>query len=269
MQAYLNTKTGQYFESITGQPRSLDWIEIPLDAQAYITTVDFNGFIKSDLCGAIMLYENNKWGYGTGSYKVKLRNALWICSSGLLKEYLIKQNAGGFMYKEAYDKGFTPKCWIEIPAGATFATGKTKPIFRKDGFYWDDEDPIGRDGVPFWRETSVTLSNAEACGLEVVWVREEPSMNEIIKTAEEYRQSQSEPPALTDFGTGILSVSSETVYHFYACPHNPSWPPVDGIIVFDGRISGAEDYDRLCVMIAEHINRKPDDFAIRSLTIVG
>ena len=183
MQAYLNTKTGQYFESSTGQPRSLDW--------------------------------------------------------------------------------------IKVPVGSTFATGKTKPIFRKDGFYWDDEDPIGGDGVPFWRETSVTLSNAEACGLEVVWVREEPSMNEIIKTAEEYRQSQSEPPALTDFGTGILSVSSETVYHFYACPHNPSWPPVDGIIVFDGRISGAEDYDRLCIMIAEHINRKPDDFSIRSLTIVG
>ena len=170
---------------------------------------------------------------------------------------------------QAFDKGFIPKSWIEIPAGATFATGKTKPIFRKDGFYWDDEDPIGGDGIPFWRETSVNLSNAEACGLEVVWVREEPSMNEIIKTAEEYRQSQSEEPELTDFGTGILSVSSETVYHFYACPHNPNWPPIDGIIVFDGRISGVEDYERLCGMIAEAINRNPDDFAIRSLTIVG
>ena len=170
---------------------------------------------------------------------------------------------------QAFDKGFIPKSWIEIPVGATFATGKTKPIFRKDGFYWDNEDPIGGDGVPFWRETSVNLSNAEACGLEVVWVREEPSMNEIIKTAEEYRQSQSEEPELTDFGTGILSISSETVYHFYACPHNPSWPPIDGIIVFDGRISGEEDYDRLYGMIAEAINRKPADFAIRSLTIVG
>ena len=66
---------------------------------------------------------------------------------------------------------------VEIPAGATFATGKTKPIFRKDGFYWDDEDPIGGDGIPFWRETSVNLSNAETCGLEVVWVREEPSIS--------------------------------------------------------------------------------------------
>ena len=170
---------------------------------------------------------------------------------------------------QAFDKGFIPKSWIEIPAGATFATGKTKPIFRKDGFYWDNEDPIGGDGIPFWRETSINLSNAEACGLEVVWVREEPSMNEIIKTAEEYRQSQSEEPELTDFGTGILSVSSETVYHFYACPHNPSWPPIDGIIVFDGRISGVEDYKRMRVMIAEAINRKTNDFAIRSLTIVG
>lgn len=93
-------------------------------------------------------------------------------------------------------------------------------------------------------------------------------MNEIIKTAEEYRQSQSEEPELTDFGTGILSVSSETVYQFYACPHNPSYPPIDGIIVFDGRISGEEDYDRLYGMIAEAINHKTD-FAIRSLTIVG
>ena len=83
------------------------------------------------------------------------------------------------------------------------------------------------------------------------------------------RRAKSEEPELTDFGTGILSVSSETVYHFYACPHNPSWPPIDGIIVFDGRISGVEDYERLRGMIAEAINRKPDDFAIRSLTIVG
>ena len=78
---------------------------------------------------------------------------------------------------QAFDKGFIPKSWIEIPAGATFATGKTKPIFRKDGFYWDDEDPIGGDGIPFWRETSVNLSNAETCGLEVVWMREEPSIS--------------------------------------------------------------------------------------------
>lgn len=267
MQAYLNTKTGQYFESSTGQPRSTDWIEIPLDAQAYITTVDFKGFIKPDSCGALMIYESNNWGYGTGSFKVKLRNALWIRSSGLLKEYLIKQNAGGFMYKTAYDKGYIPKCWIEIPAGATFATGKNNLVFRKDGFYWGDESPISSS--PHWRDSSINLNNAAVCGLEVVWVREEPSMNEIIKTAEEYRQSQGEPPALTDFGTGILSVSSDTVYHFYACPHNPSWPPVDGIIVFDGRVSGAEDYDRLCNLIAEAINRKPEDFAIRSLTIVG
>ena len=170
---------------------------------------------------------------------------------------------------QAFDKGFIPKSWIEIPAGATFATGKTKPIFRKDGFYWDNEDPIGGDGVPFWRETSINLSNAEACGLEVVWVREEPSMNEIIKTAEEYRQSQSEPPALTDFGTGILSVSSETVYHYHIIPHSPILMPVGGVIFFDGRISGVEDYERLRGMIAEAINSKTDDFSISSLTIVG
>ena len=157
---------------------------------------------------------------------------------------------------------------VEIPTGATFATGKNNnPVFRKDGYYWDDASPLCSSS--YWRKTNINLSNAETCGLDVVWVREEPSMNEIIKTAEEYRQSQSNEPELTDFGTGILSVSSETVYHFYACPHNPSWPPIDGIIVFDGRISGEEDYDRLYVMIAKAINRKPADFAIRSLTIVG
>ena len=182
MQAYLNTKTGQYYESDAGQPRSIDW--------------------------------------------------------------------------------------IEIPTGATFATGKNNnPVFRKDGYYWGDASPLCSSS--HWRKTNINLSNAEACDLDVVWVREEPSMNEIIKTAEEYRQSQSNEPELTDFGTGILSVSSETVYHFYACPHNPSWPPIDGIILFDGRISGAEDYERLCGMIAEAINRKPDDFSISSLTIVG
>ena len=157
---------------------------------------------------------------------------------------------------------------VEIPTGATFATGKNNnPVFRKDGYYWGDASPLCSSF--HWRKTYIKLSNAKACGLDVVWVREEPSMNEIIKTAEEYRQSQSNEPELTDFGTGILSVSSETVYHFYACPHNPSWPPIDGIIVFDGRISGVEDYERLRGMIAEVINSKPDDFSISSLTIVG
>ena len=182
MQAYLNTKTGQYYESETGQPRSIDW--------------------------------------------------------------------------------------IEIPTGATFATGKNNnPVFRKDGYYWSDASPLCSSS--YWRKTNINLSNAEACGLDVVWVREEPSMNEIIKTAEEYRQSQSNEPELTDFGTGILSVSSETVYHYHIIPHSPMLMPVGGVIFFDGRISGVEDYERLRGMIAEAINSKPDDFSISSLTIVG
>ena len=182
MQAYLNTKTGQYYESETGQPRSIDW--------------------------------------------------------------------------------------IEIPTGATFATGKNNnPVFRKDGYYCGDASPLCSSS--HWRKTNIKPSNAEACGLDVVWVREEPSMNEIIKTAEEYRQSQSNEPELTDFGTGILSVSSETVYHYHIIPHSPMLMPVGGVIFFDGRISGVEDYERLRGMIAEAINSKPDDFSISSLTIVG
>ena len=157
---------------------------------------------------------------------------------------------------------------VEIPTGATFATGKNNnPVFRKDGYYWGDASPLCSSS--YWRKTNINLSNAEAFGLDVVWVREEPSMNEIIKTAEEYRQSQSEEPELTDFGTGILSVSSETVYHYHIIPHSPMLMPIGGVIFFDGRISGVEDYERLCGMIAEAINRKPADFAIRSLTIVG
>ena len=190
MQAYLNTKTGQYYERETGQPRSIDW--------------------------------------------------------------------------------------IEIPTGATFATDKNNnPVFRKDGYYWGDASPhYWGDASPlcsssYWRKTNINLSNAEAFGLNVVWVREEPSMNEIIKTAEEYRQSQSNEPELTDFGTGILSVSSETVYHYHIIPHSPMLMPVGGVIFFDGRISGVEDYERLRGMIAEAINSKPDDFSISSLTIVG
>lgn len=181
------------------------------------------------------------------------------------KEYLAKIADGEYILRETCAP-YTG--WIEIPAGATFATGKNNnPVFRKDGSYWGDASQLCSSS--HWRNTSINLGNAAACGLDVVWVREEPSMNEIIKTAEEYRQSQTEAPELTDFGTGILSVSSDTVYHYYACPHNPSWPPIDGIIVFDGRISGAEDYERLCNLIAEAINRKLGDFAIRSLTIVG
>ena len=115
----------------------------------------------------------------------EMRQAMWEKPklAQQKKEYLIRQNAGGFMYRTAYDKGYIPKDWIEIPAGATFATGKTMPIFRKDSFYWDDEDPIGGDCIPFWQETSINLRNAEVCGLDVIWEREEPSINEIIKTA--------------------------------------------------------------------------------------
>ena len=157
---------------------------------------------------------------------------------------------------------------VEIPTGATFATGKNNnPVFRKDGYYWGDASPLCSSS--HWRKTNINLSNAETCGLDVVWVREEPSMNEIIKTAEEYRQSQSEELELTDFGTGILSVSSETVYHYHIIPHSPMLMPVGGVIFFDGRISGVEDYERLRGMIAEAINSKPDDFSISSLTIVG
>lgn len=190
------------------------------------------------------------------------------------KEYLVPQIAGGFMYRKAYDQRHIPKHWIEIPEGATFATGKDKLTFRKDLYYLEDAQPIGSDDTPYWRHTDITLKRAkEMKSLTIAWVREEPSMNDIIKTAEDHRQSLSDEKEndipLTDFGIDFSSVSTDTIYHYYACPHNPSWPPVDGIILFDGRISGAEDYNRLRNMIAEVINRKPEDFAIRSLTIVG
>ena len=221
--------------------------------------------IYKDLNDKSYIYRSGGW---DELQRHEMRQAMWEKYKPIQqkKEYLNTKTGKYFESSTGQPRSLD---WIEIPAGATFATTKTNPLFRKDGFYWDDEDPIGGDGVPFWRETSVTLSNAEACGLDVVWVREEPSMNEIIKTAEEYRQSQSEPPALTDFGTGILSVSSETVYHYHIIPHSPMLMPIGGVILFDGRISGVEDYERLRSMIAEAINSKPDDFSISSLTIVG
>lgn len=38
-----------------------------------------------------------------------------------VKEYLVPQNAGGFMYKKAYESKCIPDSWIEIPEGMNFA----------------------------------------------------------------------------------------------------------------------------------------------------
>ena len=52
-----------------------------------------------------------------------------------MKEYLVPQNAGGFMYKKAYESKCIPDSWIEIPDGAE-AFGYTGIVhtFYKDDF---------------------------------------------------------------------------------------------------------------------------------------
>lgn len=82
-----------------------------------------------------------------------------------MKEYLVPQNAGGFIYKKAYESKCIPDSWIEIPEGAE-AFGYTGIVhtFYKDDFrsffnentdgQWDDrgETWIGRkDPVILWQ----------------------------------------------------------------------------------------------------------------------
>ena len=136
--------------------------------------------IYKDSSGKSFIFRKECW---DELQRHEMRQAMWEKPKLIqqtTKEYLDK-NYFLRKVKQTSGNNLVPNGWIEIPVGSTFATSKTNPIFRKDGFYWDDEDPIGGDGVPFWRETSVTLSNAEACGLEVGWVREEPSMKRLSR----------------------------------------------------------------------------------------
>lgn len=154
------------------------------------------------------------------------------------KEYLTPLRAGGFSYRQAYDQGYIPESWIEIPEGAEFATGVNELAFRKDGFYWDNGRSLVSD-EPHWVGSKITLASAKSNGFNIPWVREDqlkPSLNDIAKTAEDHRQSlmvrpEDAPIELTSFGyfpepepnplTALNSLCDE-----FGCPpgaHRMSW----------------------------------------------
>lgn len=149
------------------------------------------------------------------------------------KEYLVF-NGDGVFYATNQDKGIVGTCY-EIPAGAEFATGVDRPMFRKDGYYGDEESLINDN--PYWRETKITLANAKARDINILWVRgsqPEQSLNDIVKTAEDHRQSfkvrpEDAPIELTSFGyfpDPDLSTALNGLCNEFGCPpgaHRMAW----------------------------------------------
>lgn len=121
-----------------------------------------------------------------------------------MKEYLNKLTDGTYKRVVLNSVADGVDGLIEVPEGATFATGKTNPLFRKDNFYWDDQDPIGGDGIPHWRETSVNLGNAQDCGLDIVWQRSE-TLNDKVATTENHREYLK---TLKECGKGLNALGS-------------------------------------------------------------
>lgn len=183
--------------------------------------------------------------------------------------------------------------WLEIPEGATFATGCIGIVFRKDGFYWRDNIFMKeKDEAPHWQSTAVT-QNCIPPMMSVIWTRNTESLNDIAKTAEDHRKKliaagrqtgKTEIIAehlcpelgLSDFGTGIFE--ADTLYH-YSASYSQHVHPKDGVIAFDGRISSKADYEKIRELIFADMNesRKEiimiqssiSDLIVHSLTVVG
>lgn len=183
--------------------------------------------------------------------------------------------------------------WLEIPEGATFATGCVGIVFRKDGFYWRDNIFMKeKNEAPHWQSTAVT-QNCIPPMMSVIWTRNTESLNDIAKTAEDHRKKliaagrqtgKTEIIAehlcpelgLSDFGTGILE--ADTLYHYSASYSHKNYPK-DGVIAFDGRISSKADYKKIRELIFADMNenlKKPlliqpsiSNLIVHSLTVVG
>lgn len=123
LKEYLNTVTHEYkcFGSV---PKGPDWIAIPEGAEIYISLSEYNnGFYKDNF--KMYWCDLNGWDntvYNDGNLKYwKDYPILWQRKPAQKNEYLVPQNAGGFMFRTAYDNGYIPKNWIEVPEGTNFA----------------------------------------------------------------------------------------------------------------------------------------------------
>lgn len=226
------------------------WIEIPKSAEAYLASADFKGFIKPDLCGALMLFEGGQWIYGTGIFKNKLDQALWVRTQPaelpdpFLKEYLTPD------YKLMLANG-PQDGWIEVPEGADTAV------------LWDEGEPY--EVIAFYRENNKFYSP-----LERVWTScTDWELVEIESSRKVVWQRDPHPePETTNLEDSDTLL--DVVYH-YSASFNGARGTVsyDGVITFPGRITGIEDYRKVRAEIAKDGNVTPELVNVHSLTIVG
>lgn len=100
LKEYLNTVTHEY-KCFGGVPKGPDWLEIPEGANfAYM-----HSFRK------YVYFAPNKLTFTSHAL-------VWQRKPAQKNEYLVPQNAGGFMFRTAYDNGYIPEHWIEVPEGA-------------------------------------------------------------------------------------------------------------------------------------------------------
>lgn len=230
------------------------WIEIPKGAEAYLACADFEGFIKPDSCGALMLFEGGQWIYGTGIFKNKLDQALWVRTQPaelpdpFLKEYLTPDFR--LMLASNPQDG-----WIEVPEGSVHAIKLVNTI----------EAFVG------------TIVFMNAAGLIFIHGKTQEFTNGTYDTVEGYvddgdlliwsRHPQPEPETTNlEDSDSLLNV----VYH-YSASFNGARGTVsyDGVITFPGRITGIEDYRKVRAEIAKDGNVTPEQVNVHSLTIVG
>jgi hypothetical protein len=202
----------KYYKTTSPTFISASWIEIPNDAEAYWASTDFEGFIKHDSCGALMLFEKEQWIYGTGIFKNKLNKAIWVRTQPpsepdpFLKEYLTPD----FRLMLASDPH---PSWIDVPNGARTALlwdegtlGQVIEFYREDNVYFSNEKHQWLRGMN-WQAKSKTDSR-------VIWQRDpqpvtepDPFMKEYLAPEEGYALKLASAP-----NDGWIEVPDESVH---------------------------------------------------------
>lgn len=169
-------------------------------------------------------------------------------------EYLVPQNSGGFMYKQAYDQGHIPDSWIMVPEGAIAAVRlvNTNPEYVGDILFINGQGKTynNRTGGEWLYGTFLSASEYVNDGDELVWKRDEKK-----------------PTIITGWD---LAAVPDTIYH-YAASYNTHRGTTyyDGVVSFPGRITGIEDYRKVRAQIAEDGHVTSDRVNVHSLTVIG
>lgn len=153
--------------------------------------------------------------------------------------------------------------WIKVPAGAEIAAHfKNKEQNSELCYFYKQawlDLKLFEDGN--WVNSGFAMiDDLEMFSMaDIVWRRDPPkeTPNDIIKTAEDYRQCQ--------------SVGSGGVLYHYAASVNTARGTIhyDGVINRTDRVTGIDSYLDLRAEIAKDANAVPEHVNVHSLTVIG